>query len=107
MIRRPPRSTLFPYTTLFRSLLFEDVGKQSDLIKQAGGARLQDLAAELAVEGLMPLEDDHLRPALCQEQPQQHAGGTAAHDTDSGARFRRALKGPHRGHRRPHVAVST
>ena len=24
MIRRPPRSTLFPYTTLFRSLLFVD-----------------------------------------------------------------------------------
>src|SRR2546425_4975560 len=24
MIRRPPRSTLFPYTTLFRSLLQED-----------------------------------------------------------------------------------
>src|SRR3712207_8808118 len=24
MIRRPPRSTLFPYTTLFRSLLFDD-----------------------------------------------------------------------------------
>src|SRR5689334_23607800 len=24
MIRRPPRSTLFPYTTLFRSLLAED-----------------------------------------------------------------------------------
>src|SRR5688572_31873661 len=24
MIRRPPRSTLFPYTTLFRSLLDED-----------------------------------------------------------------------------------
>src|SRR5258708_10845236 len=31
MIRRPPRSTLFPYTTLFRSLvgaLFTDSGKQ-------------------------------------------------------------------------------
>src|SRR2546430_11910571 len=26
MIRRPPRSTLFPYTTLFRSLL-EEVGQ--------------------------------------------------------------------------------
>src|SRR5689334_23701635 len=26
MIRRPPRSTLFPYTTLFRSRLLEDVG---------------------------------------------------------------------------------
>src|SRR5438034_2599413 len=25
MIRRPPRSTLFPYTTLFRSLLATDV----------------------------------------------------------------------------------
>src|SRR3712207_8639845 len=25
MIRRPPRSTLFPYTTLFRSILFEDI----------------------------------------------------------------------------------
>src|SRR3712207_8099621 len=27
MIRRPPRSTLFPYTTLFRSLLAEQVGE--------------------------------------------------------------------------------
>src|SRR3712207_7298642 len=27
MIRRPPRSTLFPYTTLFRSLLL--IGKQN------------------------------------------------------------------------------
>src|SRR3712207_7797032 len=26
MIRRPPRSTLFPYTTLFRSKLADDVG---------------------------------------------------------------------------------
>src|SRR2546422_8244092 len=25
MIRRPPRSTLFPYTTLFRSLAFEEL----------------------------------------------------------------------------------
>src|SRR3712207_8525413 len=30
MIRRPPRSTLFPYTTLFRSPQFED--KAEDLI---------------------------------------------------------------------------
>src|SRR5690554_7689684 len=27
MIQRPPRSTLFPYTTLFRSLVMSDVGK--------------------------------------------------------------------------------
>src|SRR5258708_20142435 len=34
MIRRPPRSTLFPYTTLFRSLLNgakkKDAGQRSD-----------------------------------------------------------------------------
>src|SRR5260221_8787285 len=28
MIRRPPRSTLFPYTTLFRSLLSCNEGKE-------------------------------------------------------------------------------
>src|SRR3712207_8675058 len=27
MIRRPPRSTLFPYTTLFRSAVTEEVGR--------------------------------------------------------------------------------
>src|SRR2546427_4634407 len=29
MIRRPPRSTLFPYTTLFRSLLAAGIGKRA------------------------------------------------------------------------------
>src|SRR2546430_10525912 len=36
MIRRPPRSTLFPYTTLFRSLLLPDHREQ--LAAHAGGA---------------------------------------------------------------------
>src|SRR2546425_9721030 len=31
MIRRPPRSTLFPYTTLFRSLLAAD-GTENDVV---------------------------------------------------------------------------
>src|SRR3712207_7067903 len=30
MIRRPPRSTLFPYTTLFRSYLSNEPGLNSD-----------------------------------------------------------------------------
>src|SRR3712207_7773060 len=30
MIRRPPRSTLFPYTTLFRSLLHDCRGSAAD-----------------------------------------------------------------------------
>src|SRR2546429_6394364 len=44
MIRRPPRSTLFPYTTLFRSLVQEtmhravgDLGRESHLV--LGAAR--------------------------------------------------------------------
>src|SRR2546425_7724184 len=40
MIRRPPRSTLFPYTTLFRSILREDVqhlGKAGEVVKVKDG----------------------------------------------------------------------
>src|SRR3712207_7108015 len=33
MIRRPPRSTLFPYTTLFRSM---GVHKRDDVMKEVG-----------------------------------------------------------------------
>ena len=41
MIRRPPRSTLFPYTTLFRSFLFDrGLNRRTD----------QDLMEELAAE---------------------------------------------------------
>src|SRR5256885_8735811 len=32
MIRRPPRSTLFPYTTLFRSPFVEDEGAQGEAL---------------------------------------------------------------------------
>src|SRR3712207_7073228 len=43
MIRRPPRSTLFPYTTLFRSVALDE--GLLDLL-----AALDPLLAELAVE---------------------------------------------------------
>src|SRR5256885_9998191 len=42
MIRRPPRSTLFPYTTLFRSSRWKDGGYQDYLAAQE---RLQILRA--------------------------------------------------------------
>src|SRR3712207_8814821 len=35
MIRRPPRSTLFPYTTLFRSFLDPDTGAVTPLLETA------------------------------------------------------------------------
>src|SRR2546422_3640103 len=51
MIRRPPRSTLFPYTTLFRSLnLFPQCGRVEvgqELAKLAGG-QLQGSFMEFA-----------------------------------------------------------
>src|SRR3712207_7616299 len=37
MIRRPPRSTLFPYTTLFRSFVFAGCGGGDDENGAAGG----------------------------------------------------------------------
>src|SRR2546425_5012966 len=52
MIRRPPRSTLFPYTTLFRSPLDLDVdrGRQpevDDLRHDVGGQKVERDAREL------------------------------------------------------------
>src|SRR5256885_16048910 len=70
MIRRPPRSTLFPYTTLFRSPL--DLGTSEDLDGLAGS----DL-------------DDRLLPALTGAADQAaplrlglHLRHVHAHDLD-------------------------
>src|SRR2546426_4305291 len=53
MIRRPPRSTLFPYTTLFRSLdLDEDVDLDLDLDEEdeeEEGLNLHDLTPQQVV----------------------------------------------------------
>src|SRR5258707_7851118 len=48
MIRRPPRSTLFPYTTLFRSLL---VGCDGELGNVAGERGLREIEADVAAAG--------------------------------------------------------
>src|SRR3712207_7659433 len=37
MIRRPPRSTLFPYTTLFRSVLQPDLRRAPPQLGRIGG----------------------------------------------------------------------
>src|SRR2546423_6796254 len=39
MIRRPPRSTLFPYTTLFRSVVLDGVGDATKKISVIKGVR--------------------------------------------------------------------
>src|SRR3712207_7123056 len=45
MIRRPPRSTLFPYTTLFRSDFDEALWQQ--LLKEAENSELPELKAPI------------------------------------------------------------
>src|SRR5256885_16574078 len=44
MIRRPPRSTLFPYTTLFRSALCEQAQRSLDIVH---GPLLRGLCIEV------------------------------------------------------------
>src|SRR2546425_2147880 len=44
MIRRPPRSTLFPYTTLFRSLMVGDPVLAYDMETLTADGKMKDLS---------------------------------------------------------------
>src|SRR2546426_3797854 len=61
MIRRPPRSTLFPYTTLFRSLLGIPMSVVGALITLADQVLYPFYAAAPRVFGLPPLADQQDR----------------------------------------------
>src|SRR2546425_10577137 len=76
MIRRPPRSTLFPYTTLFRSRLAPHLRRPQP--RQAG-ERIRH-----AVHG-------ELRPALAPEVRRHLRGGDIAQDARELARPRGVL----------------
>src|SRR2546430_13689117 len=58
MIRRPPRSTLFPYTTLFRS----EVERHQDDMQAGGGGVQRDDGRALEILGAQGLEALHLGP---------------------------------------------
>src|SRR2546425_13054937 len=79
MIRRPPRSTLFPYTTLFRSLLAEDPERRRAITQQAA-----------ARAGRLVAREQHGR-ALVAQSPAQMVedaatrGHPAAGEDDRGA----------------------
>src|SRR3712207_7350193 len=59
MIRRPPRSTLFPYTTLFRSSTLGDAVRGCDPLLEivSHSARVASLAGWLAAELDVPEEE--------------------------------------------------
>src|SRR3712207_8987539 len=62
MIRRPPRSTLFPYTTLFRSGLGDGLLDEPPLVLEPGAAAAQD-EREAAAPELQPARDRERRVA--------------------------------------------
>src|SRR3712207_8290153 len=62
MIRRPPRSTLFPYTTLFRSRL-EFVDLDRAIVKNAGKG-IPEIFAERGEKHFRDLEHEALLQAL-------------------------------------------
>src|SRR2546430_8076102 len=64
MIRRPPRSTLFPYTTLFRSLFIRIVPS----IELTGTFRLKK--SELALQGYDPARVSD--PVYFDDRPEEH-----------------------------------
>src|SRR5438132_11294441 len=51
MIRRPPRSTLFPYTTLFRSVFLDQTRRKSDpcekILMRSPAGRSEEHTSEL------------------------------------------------------------
>src|SRR2546426_5402468 len=63
MIRRPPRSTLFPYTTLFRSLL-ERIGNTPLLRLERVGREFPNVEFCAKAEWLNPGGSVKDRPAL-------------------------------------------
>src|SRR3712207_8648537 len=62
MIRRPPRSTLFPYTTLFRSPVL--LIRNRDHGCRVGAVRILHLALGLAVGGEVEVAQDGEEPSL-------------------------------------------
>src|SRR3712207_8968443 len=79
MIRRPPRSTLFPYTTLFRSV--DDVGGADPLGLGQRGTQVtligDEVVAEGAGAGALDLGDVviHVAVVVREEDAGEVAGG--------------------------------
>src|SRR5260370_10524164 len=74
MIRRPPRSTLFPYTTLFRSAQAEAI---ADLIDASTEAAAR--SASRSLSGAFSEEIHGLRDALVHLRSEEHTSELQSH----------------------------
>src|SRR5260221_10537135 len=81
MIRRPPRSTLFPYTTLFRSVprIFTALDQARDGVKSATNGFLGQLRIALS-DGVTPTRLSTLL-ARCREEDrsEEHTSELQSH----------------------------
>src|SRR2546422_5707448 len=75
MIRRPPRSTLFPYTTLFRSRHGETEGNAARIVQRPesplsarGAVQAERLARRLAREGIAQIVSSDLARAVTRSE---------------------------------------
>src|SRR5258707_2441323 len=71
MIRRPPRSTLFPYTTLFRSRVARRRGAEGEGGRHAGGGPEVHRLARYLAALLDPAERADRRP-VCRGRSEEH-----------------------------------
>src|SRR3712207_7286857 len=83
MIRRPPRSTLFPYTTLFRSV--DLVDPALTLLERLPGAEHRAIGLHRALHAVADRRRGAaaFRVAEVIETPQRHLLGSAGQDRKS------------------------
>src|SRR2546429_1629302 len=93
MIRRPPRSTLFPYTTLFRSRQEEIIGIPTgfaDLDRLTSGFQPGDLvvlAARPSMGKAQPIDAPVLTPAGYVPMGEIQAGRSEEHTSELQSRL--------------------
>src|SRR5256886_3937474 len=65
MIRRPPRSTLFPYTTLFRSTLLQRLNEYTSYLRTLAGKLAHEIRTPLTIvrSALDNLESEQVPPS--------------------------------------------
>src|SRR2546422_11687177 len=95
MIRRPPRSTLFPYTTLFRSVIGTtvfDMASDGEIFRVSIPSKNKFLVGPVAQErtSSKPIENlrpQHLLDALLWPEVRKEESVTLREDNDENSRY--------------------